>query len=200
MQAEWARTLYQDALGSEGLTQACSIVFMIKAFRQFIFIERENNGSKQDSLSFDACTEPLQGKHKMGYIEETTELQLDFKKIANMSGQEVIPVAIQNADTSEVILVAYTNEQAMIESVRLRRLVLWSTSRNELWYKGKTSGNEFELVDIFVNCEQNSLVYKVRPMNGNICHTSYKGVANNCFYRRLDMDSMKLINLNEERV
>ena len=134
----------------------------------------------------------------MGYIEETNELRLDFKKIADMSGQEVIPVAIQNADTSEVILVAYTNELALLESVRLRRLVLWSTSRNELWHKGKTSGNEFELTEILVNCEQNSLVYKVRPMKGNICHTSYKGVANNCFYRRLDMDSMKLIHINEE--
>ncbi len=134
----------------------------------------------------------------MGYIEETNELRLDFKKIADMSGQEVIPVAIQNADTSEVILVAYTNELALLESVRLRRLVLWSTSRNELWHKGKTSGNEFELTEILVNCEQNSLVYKVRPMNGNICHTSYRGVVNNCFYRRLDMDTMKLVNLNEE--
>ena len=133
----------------------------------------------------------------MGYIEETDNLELDFKKIAKMSGQEVIPVAIQNIDTDEVILVAYTNEEAFKESIRLRRLVLWSTSRNALWHKGKTSGNESELIEIFVNCEQNSLVYKVRPMNGNICHTSYKGVANNCFYRKLDMDSMKLINMNE---
>ena len=133
----------------------------------------------------------------MGYIEETTELKLDFKKIANMAGQEVIPVAIQNADTNEVILVAYTNEAAFLESVRLRRLVLWSTSRNELWHKGKTSGNEFELLEVLVNCEQNSLVYKVRPLKGNICHTSYNGVANNCFYRSLDMENMKLVNRNE---
>lgn len=133
----------------------------------------------------------------MGYIEETNELKLDFKKIIKMTGQEVIPVAIQNVDTKEVILVAYTNEQAMLESIRLRRLVLWSTSRNELWYKGKTSGNEFELTEILVNCEQNSLVYKVRPLKGNICHTSYQGVANNCFYRRIDMESMRLVNLNE---
>ena len=71
----------------------------------------------------------------MGFIEETNELKLDFQKIAKMSGQEVIPVAIQNVDTNEVILVAYTNEQAMLESIKLRRLVLWSTSRNELWHK-----------------------------------------------------------------
>lgn len=115
-----------------------------------------------------------------------------------MIEQKVIPVAVQHVDTKEVILVAYTNEQALLESIKLRRLVLWSTSRNELWHKGKTSGNEFELKEILVNCEQNSLVYKVRPLNGNICHTSYQGVANNCFYRRLNMDSMKLINLNEE--
>jgi phosphoribosyl-AMP cyclohydrolase len=132
----------------------------------------------------------------MGYIEETDELKLDFKKIASMQGQEVIPVAIQNYDTNEVILVAYTNEQAFLESIRLKRLVLWSTSRNELWHKGKTSGNEFELMEIFVNCEQNSLVYKVKPLNGNICHTSFNGVANNCFYRKLDMETMKLINTN----
>lgn len=135
----------------------------------------------------------------MGYIEETDKLQLDFKKIAKMTGQEVIPVAIQNVDTKEVILVAYTNEQAMLESIRLRRLVLWSTSRKELWYKGKTSGNEFELTEILVNCEQNSLVYKVRPLRGNICHTSYQGVANNCFYRKIDMESMRLVNLNEKK-
>ncbi len=133
----------------------------------------------------------------MGIIEETDELRLDFKKISGMNGQEVIPVAIQNADTGEVILIAYTNEEAMREAIRLRRVVLWSTSRNELWHKGKTSGNEFELLEILVNCEQNSLVYKARPLKGNICHTSYKGVANNCFYRRLDMESMKLVNLNE---
>jgi phosphoribosyl-AMP cyclohydrolase len=132
-------------------------------------------------------------------IEETDELKLDFKKIASMQGQEVIPVAIQNYETNEVILVAYTNEQAFLESIKLKRLVLWSTSRNELWHKGKTSGNEFELMEVYVNCEQNSLVYKVKPLNGNICHTSYNGVANNCFYRRLDMETMKLININIKR-
>ena len=115
-----------------------------------------------------------------------------------MTGQEVIPVAIQNADTNEVILIAYTNETAFLKSIELRRVVLWSTSRNELWHKGKTSGNEFELLEVWVNCEQNSLVYKARPLKGNICHTSYKGVANNCFYRSLDMESMQIVNRNEQ--
>jgi len=55
----------------------------------------------------------LERKILMGYIEETNELKLDFNKITKMTGQEVIPVAIQNMDTKEVILVSYTNEQAM---------------------------------------------------------------------------------------
>lgn len=134
----------------------------------------------------------------MGYIEETNELKLDFHKLTGMKGQEVIPVAIQNAYTNEVILVAYTNEAAFLESVRLRRVVLWSTSRNELWHKGKTSGNEFELLEVYVNCEQNSLVYKACPLKGNICHTSYNGVANNCFYRELDMEKMELVDINRQ--
>ena len=75
--------------------------------------------------------------------------------------------------------------------------MFWSTSRNKLWFKGAESGNTFTLNHIFVNCEQNSLVFQVTPDKGNICHTSYNGVANNCYYRELDMETMKLININE---
>ena len=131
-------------------------------------------------------------------IEETNELMLDWNKISNMSDENhVIPVAVQNIDTKEVILIAYTNEEAFRESIRIKKVVLWSTSRNKLWFKGAESGNTFTLNHIYVNCEQNSLVYQVTPDKGNICHTSYKGVANNCYYRELDMNTMKLVNLNE---
>lgn len=134
----------------------------------------------------------------MGLIEETNELMLDWNKIGSISEEnKVIPVAVQNYNTKEVILVAYVNEEALKESIRLRKAVFWSTSRNKLWFKGAESGNTFTLKHIFVNCEQNSLVYQVTPDKGNICHTSYNGVANNCYYRELNMDTMKLINLNE---
>ncbi len=134
----------------------------------------------------------------MGMIEETDKLMLDWNKISGMdSGNKVIPVAVQNIITKEVILIAYTNEEALAETLNKKKLVLWSTSRNKLWFKGAESGNTFTVNRIFVNCEQNSLVYQVTPDKGNICHTSYNGVANNCYYRELDMDSMKLINLNE---
>lgn len=136
----------------------------------------------------------------MGLIEETNELMLDWDKLSAMSPENhVIPVAVQNMDTKEVILVAYINKQALEESIRLRKVVLWSTSRNKLWFKGQESGNTFTLHHIFVNCEQNSLVFQATPDKGNICHTSYNGVPNNCYYRELDMDSMKLINLNETK-
>lgn len=136
----------------------------------------------------------------MGLIEETNELMLDWKKINNISSENhVIPVAVQNILTKEVILVAYINEAALKESIRLKKAVFWSTSRNRLWFKGAESGNTFTLNHIFVNCEQNSLVFQVTPDKGNICHTSYNGVANNCYYRELDMDTMKLINLNEKK-
>ncbi len=134
----------------------------------------------------------------MGMIEETDKLMLDWNKISGMAVEnKVIPVAVQNTITKEVILIAYTNEEAFLETVCKKKLVLWSTSRNKLWFKGAESGNTFTVNRIFVNCEQNSLVYQVTPDKGNICHTSYNGVANNCYYRELDMDSMRLINLNE---
>jgi phosphoribosyl-AMP cyclohydrolase len=132
-------------------------------------------------------------------LEEGTKLQLDFSKIAKIAetSPDVIPVAVQHADTNEVILVAYTNEYAMETSFKKRTLVLWSTSRRELWEKGATSGESFELLEAFVNCEQNSLVYRVRPRRGNICHTkNSKGEPRNCYYRRINLDSQELENVD----
>ena len=133
----------------------------------------------------------------MSLIEETDELMLDFEKIAKIDPvNKVIPVAVQNLDTKEVILIAYINEEALRESILQRKVILWSTSRNKLWFKGAESGNTFTLHHIFVNCEQNSLVFQATPDKGGICHTSHNGVPNNCYYRELDMETGKLINLN----
>ncbi len=131
----------------------------------------------------------------MNQLEESNELKLDFRKLekAVAGSPGIVPVAVQNADTNEVILVAYTNEQAFRKAVETRSLVLWSTSRNELWEKGRTSGETFDLVEVRVNCEQNSLLYRVRPRRGGICHTkNRKGEPRNCFYRKLNMETGKL--------
>jgi phosphoribosyl-AMP cyclohydrolase len=121
-------------------------------------------------------------------LEEGSELTLDFNKLEKAVGQSkgIIPVAVQHADTTEVILVAYTNELAFRKTLESKSLVLWSTSRNELWEKGKTSGETFDLVEARVNCEQNSLLYVVRPRRGGICHTKNQaGQPRNCYYRRI---------------
>ena len=130
-------------------------------------------------------------------LEEGTEL--DFSKLSRATAQSprIIPVAVQDADSKDVILVAYTNEEAFQRSVQTRIATFWSTSRGELWIKGATSGNHFEMVEIRVNCEQNSLVYLVRPKGEGICHTrNSKGTARDCYYRRLDMDRGVLENLD----
>lgn len=135
----------------------------------------------------------------MKELEEGNRLQLDFSKIAKIAAKcsDVIPVAVQNADTNEIILIAYVNELALESAIQTRTAVFWSTSRNELWEKGKTSGETFELLEVYVNCEQNSLVFKVRPRRGGICHTkNCKGEPRNCYYRRLNMSTGELEKIN----
>ena len=135
----------------------------------------------------------------MKELEEGTTLTLDFTKLAKVAARcpDVIPVAVQHADTREVILVAYTNARALRLSLETRTLVLWSTSRNELWEKGKTSGETFELIEVRVNCEQNSLLYLVRPRRGGICHTkNARGEPRNCYYRRIRPGTEELENLD----
>ncbi|NLB65304.1 MAG: phosphoribosyl-AMP cyclohydrolase [Lentisphaerae bacterium] len=132
-------------------------------------------------------------------LEEGSALTLDFSKLAKVAAAcpDVIPVAVQNADTHEIILVAYTNQLALEKALAERTAIFWSTSRNELWEKGKTSGETFDLLEVRVNCEQNSLVYIVRPRRSGICHTkNQNGQPRNCYYRRLDFDTGRLINLD----
>ena len=135
----------------------------------------------------------------MKELEEGTRLTLDFTKIVQIAGKckDSIPVAIQHADKHEVILVAYTNELAMRQAFAEKTLILWSTSRNELWEKGKTSGETFDLIEARVNCEQNSLLYIVRPRRGGICHTrNRQGAPRNCYYRRINLETLALENLD----
>lgn len=132
-------------------------------------------------------------------LEEGTDLMLDFSKVDAIGAlkQQVIPVAVQNIDTQEVILVAYVNEEALKVSLETKIATFWSTSRNELWIKGATSGAQFDLLEVYVNCEQNSLVYKVRPRKGDICHTKNRaGEPRNCYYRKLSFETGTLKNIN----
>lgn len=132
-------------------------------------------------------------------LEEGLTLKLDWDKVEKAAAacKGIIPVAVQHADTKEVILVAYINQQAFEESLKRKMLVLWSSSRQELWIKGLTSGETFELLEARVNCEQNSLLFVVRPNRGSICHTkNEKGEPRDCYYRRIDLDTQELVNLD----
>jgi phosphoribosyl-AMP cyclohydrolase len=132
-------------------------------------------------------------------LEEGTRLYLDFDKLENVAAQSkgVIPVAVQDFKTREVILIAYTNREAFEKSVKTRIATFWSTSRNELWIKGATSGNTYELKEVYINCEQNSLLYLVNPKSEGICHThNSKGIARNCYYRRFNLITGELENLD----
>ncbi len=126
---------------------------------------------------------------KENALEEGTELSLDFEKLKKVAdrGEGVIPVAVQDADTREVLIVAYANDQALEHAVRNGVAAFWSTSREELWVKGATSGDTLELVDIRINCEQNSLLYLVRPRGKGACHTKDRTgrPRRTCYYRRL---------------
>jgi phosphoribosyl-AMP cyclohydrolase len=132
-------------------------------------------------------------------LEEGFALNLDFNKLKSIAqkGCAVLPVAVQDINSKELILVAYANQQALDRTVETGKAVFWSTSRNELWEKGATSGNAYIIREIRVNCEQNSLLYLVEPEKGKICHTRNKqGEARNCYYRTLSPETGKLENLD----
>jgi len=122
-------------------------------------------------------------------LEDGTALQLDYGKLQKIAatGSQVVPVVLQDAESGEVLFIGYANEEALRATLDRRSAVLWSTSRNELWHKGATSGDVLELVDVRVNCEQNSLLYRVRRSTGGACHTKdADGVARpTCYYREV---------------
>lgn len=125
-------------------------------------------------------------------LEAGSVLKLDFSKLRKVASCEadVLPAIAQDAQTGEVLIVGYANQLALDTARETRMATFWSTSRNELWIKGKTSGDYLALNEIRVNCEQNSILYRVTPAGKGACHTRNKaGVARSgCYYRRLTDD------------
>lgn len=121
--------------------------------------------------------------------EESEILSIDFQKLksAAATGQDLIPAIAQDFETGDVLIIAYANKEAVEYSLKHKKATFWSTSRNELWVKGAVSGDELELMEARINCEQNSILYVVRPRGQGACHTkNEKGQARkSCFYRRI---------------
>jgi len=124
-------------------------------------------------------------------IEKTHRLTLDFTKLQNIK-TPVIPVVVQDIESKTVLILAYTNKLALSETLKTRVATFWSTSRQELWVKGATSGNTLDVIDIKVNCEQNSLLYLVKLNGKGACHSlNHNGDPRfSCYYRKIENQNL----------
>ena len=93
-------------------------------------------------------------------------IKVDFNK--NSDG--LVPAIIQDSITKNVLMLGYMNEEALQKTLKTKKVTFWSRSRNTLWTKGETSGNFLDLVSVLSDCDNDTLLIKVRP-HGPTCHT-----------------------------
>ena len=102
---------------------------------------------------------------------------MDFTKLDGL-----IPAVIQDADTSEVLMVGFMNAEALAETRRTGYATFFSRTRGALWTKGETSGNKLQVVETRVDCDEDTVLLKVKRLgDGNVCHTGRRS----CFFSRL---------------
>jgi phosphoribosyl-AMP cyclohydrolase len=109
---------------------------------------------------------------------------LNFDKAGGL-----VPVIAQDADTGEVLMLAWMNREAFEETVRTGRAVYYSRSRGRLWRKGEESGHVQEVVGVYIDCDADTVLVKVRQTGGAACHEGYKS----CFFRRLDGGGLTVV-------
>jgi phosphoribosyl-AMP cyclohydrolase len=103
---------------------------------------------------------------------------MDYSKLNGL-----IPAVIQDADTSEVLMVGFMNDDALAQTRRTGFATFFSRSRNKLWMKGETSGNRLQVTELLVDCDDDTVLVKVKRLgDGNVCHTGER----TCFYRTLN--------------
>ena len=93
----------------------------------------------------------------------------------------LIPAIVQDADTKEILMLAYMNAESLRLTFERGETYFWSRSRSELWHKGETSGNLQKVVEVFMDCDADSLLIHVHPL-GPACHTGEP----TCFYRQVE--------------
>lgn len=122
-------------------------------------------------------------------METATADDLDWLKVRSVGAidTDVLPVAVQDADSHEVIMIAYVSREALDESARTGRAVFYSTSRHQLHRKGETSGDVLEVVGLHANCDLNSVLMKVRKLGSGACHEQDANGDHytSCFFRCL---------------
>jgi len=101
--------------------------------------------------------------------------KLDFEK-----GNGLIPVVVQDAKSKALLMLAYTNREALEKTLSTGYAHYWSRSRNQLWMKGETSGHTQKIKKILVDCDYDALLFLVEQ-KGNVCHTG----KDTCFHNKL---------------
>ena len=109
---------------------------------------------------------------------------IDFDKAGGL-----VAAIAQDADTGEVLMIAWMNREAFEETVRTRRATYFSRSRNRLWRKGEESGHVQEVRGIYIDCDADAVLLKVHQIGGAACHEGYKS----CFFRELTDGELKVI-------
>ena len=94
--------------------------------------------------------------------------------------RKLIPAIIQDAETHEVLMLAYMNRESLVRTFETGQVWFYSRSRQELWHKGATSGNYLNLVEVLQDCDEDTLLVKVNPA-GPVCHTGNR----TCFFQQL---------------
>ncbi len=116
----------------------------------------------------------------------------DFEKRGGL-----VPAVVQDAGTSEVLMLGWVNQEAWSRTCETGKATFWSTSRKEIWEKGSSSGDWLKVVEIRVDCDDDTVLYRVIPQGQGSCHTkNLKGQSRkSCFYRRVGTAG-ELVNLD----
>jgi len=101
--------------------------------------------------------------------------------------QGLVPVVLIDMSW-RVLMLAYMNEEAFLKTVETKKATFYSRSRKKLWTKGEESGNFMEVLEIYLDCDGDTLLLRVKPA-GPACHLGYKG----CFFRRLEENNWRII-------
>jgi len=109
-------------------------------------------------------------------------VKLDFSK----SKDGLIPAPAQDYETGEVLMLAYINEESWAKTLETGNATYWTRSRQKLWMKGESSGNVQKIKEILVDCDDDTVVFKIEQLGGAACHTGHR----TCFYRKLEGDKL----------
>jgi phosphoribosyl-AMP cyclohydrolase len=110
-------------------------------------------------------------------------ITLDFDK---MNG--LVPAIAQDHESGQVLMVGFMNRKAWESTLATGRATYWSRSRNKLWVKGDTSGHVQRVEEIFVDCDKDTVLLKVRQLGGAACHKGFRS----CFFRKVSNGSLKV--------